>query len=159
MGKKGHGRGLIKGTLFGAIVGSVAALLLAPKSGKETQADLKDQAKKIKKDMDQKLLELEGDLNGRIDSLKSAAKDLKGEAYEESQRLITKAEILKQDLKDSAGRLGKISNQAKDETMTDVKRLVNEGTAIMNELEKTTRQIIRAARDKAIDEKRSDKKK
>ncbi len=145
---KKHTKGFVKGTLIGAAIGSLAALLLAPKSGKETQADIKAKARKVVKDVDQRVTDLQSELDGRIDEFKVVAKDLRGEAYEESQKLVTKAELLKQDLQDSAGKIGKAGKSVKDDAVIDAKRLVSEGSAVISELERATKKIIRSAQDK-----------
>lgn len=150
-----HNKGFIKGTAIGMVLGGIAALLLAPKSGKETQADLKKHAKKVMKDMDDRLAEVEVQLEDRIDGLKAAARDLKGEAYEDSQRLITKAEILKHDLQDSASQMSRAGKVAKEDAVHDVKRLVGEGAVVMSELERMTKRIIDSAKEKAADEPKS----
>jgi gas vesicle protein len=147
--KSGKVGGFIKGSLIGAAIGTVAALLLAPKSGKETQADIKNKAKSVIKDADQKLAAMEGELEGRIDNLRLAAKELRGEAFEESQRLITRAEILKRDLQDSALHLTQAGREAGKDAMVDAKRLVNEGTAVMDELERMTKHVVASAKTKA----------
>jgi gas vesicle protein len=126
----------------------VVALLLAPKSGKETQEDLKRRAKLAKRDLDKMLTDLSSDLVGRIDNLKDAAKDLKGEALEESQELIRRAETLKQDLRASASNLSKAGSQVKNTVVDDAKRLLDEGSAVMNELERVTKKVVASAKDK-----------
>ncbi len=154
---KEHNKGLLKGAIFGTIVGGIAALLLAPKSGKETQEDIKKQAKKVIGDVDSKIQEMESGLSGKIDDLKDVARDLRGEAYEESQRLITRAEILKNDLQDSAVRLAKTTGQTKDEMAKDVKRLTEEGAAVMAELEKMTKHIVKSAGEKLSEKNRNNR--
>lgn len=149
---KDHSKGFLKGSMIGAAIGAVAALLLAPKSGKETQADIKNTAKKVVRDADVKIADLERELDGRIDNLKIAAKELHGEAYEESQRLITRAELLKQDLQDSATRIAKEGKEVHSDAMTDAKRLLNEGSAVLSELERTTKKIVGSAKNKASDQ-------
>ncbi len=141
-------KGFLKGALLGGIIGTVSALLLAPKSGKETQDDIKRRARMVKRDIDQMILDLQDDLGGRIDNLKDVAKDLKGEAWVESQDLIKKAELLKRDLQSSASNLTKVGSQAKGDVVDNAKRLVNEGTAVMNELERVTKKMVVSARDK-----------
>ena len=42
-------RKFVLGALFGAVAGVVAGVLTAPKSGKETRADLKKKANELKK--------------------------------------------------------------------------------------------------------------
>ena len=151
MAEKEHTKGFLKGAVVGTIIGGVTALLFAPKSGKETQKDIKDGAKKAIKIGTAKLNEVEGELSGRIDELKVAARDLHGQAYEESQRLITRAEMLKHDLGDSAARLAKGQKDLADGAQIDAKRLVREGQEVIAELERVTKKVMKTARDKASD--------
>lgn len=151
MAEKEHTKGFLKGAVIGTIIGGVTALLFAPKSGKETQQDIKDGAKKAIKIGTAKLNEVEGELSGRIDELKVAARDLHGQAYEESQRLITRAEMLKHDLGDSAARLAKGQKDLADGAQIDAKRLVREGQEVIAELERVTKKVMKTARDKASD--------
>jgi len=146
MGKKSN---VAKGTIFGLIVGAIAGLLLAPKSGKETQADIKRKIKATAGDIQERLESMSGEITGRVDTLKEAAKDLRGEAKEESQELIKRAEVLKQDLRISATNLSKQGSAAKDATIKDVKLLLNEGSSVMDELERVTKHLIGSAKDKA----------
>ena len=48
MKKKDQGLGFLLGTLFGATVAGVSALLYAPKSGKEMRKDIEDKAEDAK---------------------------------------------------------------------------------------------------------------
>jgi len=144
MKKKSHA---LKGTLFGLIAGAIAGLLLAPKSGKETQADIKRKVKLTAEDFQGRLEKMGDEVTGRVDTLKEAAKDLRGEAKEESQELIKRAEVLKQDLRVSATNLSKHSVETKDSAMKDVKLLMNEGSAVMDELERVTRHLVSSATD------------
>lgn len=138
----------LKGTVIGALLGSVAALLLAPKSGKETQDDLRRKAKGVKRDVDTRVNTMVDDLTGRISSLKEAARDLKGEAKEESQDLVKRAERLKEDLRASAMNLSKAGGQVKEEVVTDARRLIDEGAGIMSELERLTKTMAASTRQK-----------
>ncbi len=141
----------VKGTIFGAIVGMIAGVLLAPKSGKETREDIKRKAQGTYQDITDQLSQLREDVSGRVDSLKAVAKDLHGEAKQESQELIRRAEVLMQDLRVSAGNLAKNGAQAKDATMKDVKLLLGEGSDVMKELERVTRTLAGSAKDKFAD--------
>lgn len=145
MKKKSHA---LKGTLLGLIAGAIAGLLLAPKSGKETQADIKRKVKLTAGDFQGRLEKMSDEVTGRVDTLKEAAKDLSGEAKEESQELIKRAEVLKQDLRVSAAKLSKRSVETKDSTLKDVKLLMNEGSDVMDELERVTRHLVSAAKAK-----------
>lgn len=141
-------KGFIKGTIIGAAVGAAAALLLAPKSGKETQEDLKRRARLAKQDLDKMLEDLAVDLSGRIEDVKSAAKDLHGEAKLESKDLVRRAEVLKQDLRISATNLASAGSKAKDTAVDDAKRLLDEGQGVMTELERVTKKLVSSAKDK-----------
>lgn len=68
------------GALFGVIVGGVAALLTAPKSGKETRDDLKKKADEVKKQTDK------------------AVKDIKENADLKVQEVAKKADQVKSDI-------------------------------------------------------------
>lgn len=65
------------GALFGAAVGLVAGLLTAPKSGKETRADIKAKASDIKNQAVQKGGELRDKAEDVVDDVKDRAIDLK----------------------------------------------------------------------------------
>ncbi len=137
-----------KGTIIGVAVGAVAALLFAPKSGKETQSDIKKKVKGTYQDAHNKLEDISDELAGRVDNLKVAAGDLKGEAKEESQNLIHKAEILKQDMRIAASDMAKSGANTKDTAMKHVKQLIGEGSDVMSELERLTKQLATSAKDK-----------
>ena len=153
-----HGKGFVKGAVFGTLIGGLAALLLAPKAGKETQEELKERAKKVVRNADVRISEVEAELEGHIDSLKAAAQDLRGEAYDQSQILIKRAELLKVDLQASANRLAKNGRGAKQDATSDAKRLVNEGQSILSELERMTKKIIKSAGTKAANHQDDDGK-
>ncbi|HEX7259586.1 MAG TPA: YtxH domain-containing protein [Candidatus Saccharimonadia bacterium] len=141
-------KGFVTGALVGTLVGGVAALLFAPKSGKETQAEIKQKAQEVVKSGNARLVELGTELDGRIDSLKVAAKELHGEAFEESQRLITRAEILRNDLEASITRLAKTGRDAKQDAAIDAKRLIQDGQDVISELERTTKKIMGSVRER-----------
>lgn len=143
-----NNKGFLKGTIIGAVVGTIAALLLAPKSGKETQADLKRAAGGVLGDLDKRVNEVRRDLTGRIDDLKTAAQDLTGEAKAESQDLIARAELLKAELRSSSGKLSKSTAVVKDEVIKDVRVLVDQGTGLMVELERVAKKLASSAKTK-----------
>jgi gas vesicle protein len=146
--KQDMAKSFVKGTLFGAVVAGVAALLLAPKSGKETRDDIKGRVKGTYQDIQHRLEKMSDEMNGRVESLREAAKDLKGEAREESQELIRRAEVLKQDLRVSANNLASSGVQTKDVAVKEVKGLLGEGAAVMSELERVTKHLANSARQK-----------
>lgn len=146
----------LKGTILGVIAGAVAGVLLAPKSGKETQEDIKRKVKGTYDDIQRRLEKMSDDMTGRVDSLKAVAKDLQGEAKEESQELIRRAEVLKQDLRVSASSLAKSGAETKDVAVKQVKLLLNEGTGVMSELENLTRKLAASAKTKVTSTKSED---
>lgn len=141
-------KGFLKGIVIGGLVGAVGAILFAPKSGKETQEDIKRKARSMKRDLDSMLADMQHDLVGRIDNLKDVAKDLHGEARQESEGLIRQAEILKTDLAISANNITRVGTEAKDEVVTNAKRLLSEGSAVMSELERVTRKMVASTKDR-----------
>ena len=143
-----NNRNFWKGTFIGALVGSVAGLLLAPKSGKETQADLKQAARGVVGDLDRRANDVWKDLTGRIDDLKEAAQDLTGEARQESQELIARAELLKSELRDSAGKLAKSSAKMRDTVVGDVRVLVDQGSGLLVELERVAKKLASTAKNR-----------
>lgn len=143
----------VRGTIIGALVGLIGGLLFAPKSGKETQDDIKRKVKGTYNDIHAKLDEMSSEVGGRVDSLKAAAKDLKGEAKEESQELIRRAEVLKQDLRIAGTNMAKSGTQTKDTAVKQVKLLMNEGADVMKELERVTKHLAASAKDKVKDTK------
>ena len=79
--------------LWGALVGAAAALLLAPKSGEETQADLKEGARRLRRGAEEKFTDLretveEGyerareDVSERVDVAREQVRERKLKAEE-----------------------------------------------------------------------------
>jgi len=60
--------------LIGAAVGAVAGLLFAPKSGKETRADIKQGADKAKAEAEKKLQQAKVEVDKRSKQAKQTAK-------------------------------------------------------------------------------------
>lgn len=64
--ERGSGGG-VGSFLLGAIVGAGIALLFAPKSGEETQQELKEQARKLRSVADERVKEAQRQLEERLD--------------------------------------------------------------------------------------------
>lgn len=71
----------IKGTVLGTIIGAVGGLLMAPKSGKQTRAEIKKGAAKAKKDTEEKLDKIEKQAKAKAKILKSEAKRTKSRLF------------------------------------------------------------------------------
>ena len=63
----------LKGTLIGAIVGGIAGLLFAPKSGQQTRADIKRQAKTAKTSALKRVNQIEKVAKAKVRKIKSEA--------------------------------------------------------------------------------------
>jgi gas vesicle protein len=98
---EGGDRGGAGPFLLGALLGAGLALLLAPKSGAETQADLKAQAQKLKAaaesrireaqtQIEARLGEAREDLMDRVDQIKEAVQSGKTSAQEARAELEEK---------------------------------------------------------------------
>lgn len=66
------------GALIGAAAGLVAGILTAPKSGKETRADIKAKATEVKGKAVNKVNEVKGKAAEVTEDVKEKAEDLKG---------------------------------------------------------------------------------
>jgi len=69
-----HGSGLVA-FVMGAMVGAVTALLLAPKSGQETQRDLRDGARRVREDAGTRMGELRGSVEEGYEKARSEIGD------------------------------------------------------------------------------------
>jgi len=145
------GKGFIKGTLLGGLVGAAAALLLAPKSGKETQADLKKAVEHHSNDLVAQLKDISDELATKADAIKDVAKDLGSEAKHESKDLLARVDVLKQDLKIAATKLTESGENVKDTASGSAHKLVDESAAALKELDKLSRTLADSAREKLTD--------
>lgn len=141
-------KSFVKGTIIGVIAGAVAGLLFAPKSGKETQQDIKRVVKETTGDVKARIDGLTNELGSRIDDLKAATADLKGEAKEESQELVKRADVFRQDLRIAGVNLANDGAQVKDSVAKNLKPLLAEAADIAKELERFTKQLSASAKKK-----------
>ncbi len=77
------GRAFMLGSVIGGVVGALAALLMAPKSGRQTQDEIKSRAQQLRDEADRALTEgrqtLQEEARGRVsDSLRRTALTLHG---------------------------------------------------------------------------------
>ena len=84
------------GTLFAAVAGYIAGILTAPKSGKETRAEIKDTATKSVNEAEKQLKKLHTELNKVINQAKGEADSVKGKAREEVDAAIAKTMAVKE---------------------------------------------------------------
>lgn len=82
---------LAVGAVVGAAAGFVAGILMAPKSGKETRADLKKGAKEAVKATDQQLKKLQSELNDLVDKAESKLSKITDSAKAEAVKALENA--------------------------------------------------------------------
>lgn len=96
----GTGKKVVVGTLLGLGLGYAAGILTAPKSGKETRADLKRASEKTIAEVEKQLKRVYADLDGALDDARTKAKALSEKGKEEFAVLYAKAEDAKLKVRD-----------------------------------------------------------
>lgn len=98
-----HGSG-VAAFFLGAAVGAVAALLLAPRSGHETQQELRDGARRLREGAEEKFTELRGSMEEGVDKARSGLEDRVDTARESVRERRHRAEEALKAGKDAASR-------------------------------------------------------
>ncbi|RMF69225.1 MAG: gas vesicle protein [Calditrichaeota bacterium] len=80
MSNNNDGSEFLKGFLFGGLVGAVAALLYAPKSGKEVREDLRKMSAELKDDAETKLQLAQTRADALLAETKQKLEELRREA-------------------------------------------------------------------------------
>lgn len=88
---KSDGKSVLAAVIIGAAAGYVAGILTAPKSGKETRADIKNATDKYVADAQVKLQSLREDLSNLIDDATERAKLYSDKGKKEVAGLVDKA--------------------------------------------------------------------
>lgn len=99
----GMGKGLLIGFLTGAAVGSIVALLFAPKSGKELREDIKNKSQDFMEDAEAYLSNAKEKASQLINEGKKKSERLVADAKEKVDTLLGEAEKILIDAKDKAG--------------------------------------------------------
>jgi gas vesicle protein len=76
------GGGQVGGFLVGALLGAGLALLFAPKSGEETQAELRERALKLRDAAEDRMREAQRNLEGRLDHAREGVQSRVNEVRE-----------------------------------------------------------------------------
>lgn len=79
------------GTIIAAAAGYVAGILTAPKSGKETRADIKQAAQKTLAEAEKRLKSLHTELASLLKQARETASNLKGKARDEIEKAMIAA--------------------------------------------------------------------
>lgn len=116
------------GALVLGIIGYIAGLLTAPKSGKDTREDIKDTANRVVSEAEKQLKQLHSELNIVIDDAKKVLDAKTGKAKEEIVAAFTtakekqvKVKVLLSALRDG----GASDNPELTKAATDAKKAVS----------------------------------
>ncbi len=99
MGKNNSGKKLAAGAAIGVVAGFLAGILTAPKSGKETRADIKKTANNLKREAEKKLKQLHGELSDLISKGKELARKEGAKAKEGLTQALEVAQEAQQKVK------------------------------------------------------------
>lgn len=115
------------GSTLAAVSGYFAGILTAPKSGRETRADIKNAAKKSVNKAEQELKKLHADLEKVIDDVKSSGKQSSAKAKKELDELVDKAKVAKDKARDvlAAVRQGRADDAELNKAIKQAKTAVN----------------------------------
>lgn len=103
MSQDNIGKGLLIGFLTGSVVGSVIALLYAPKSGKELRGDIKIKSDEFLEDAESYLQEAKHKANELINDGKKKSERLVSDAKVKVDALLDEAESILKNAKEKAG--------------------------------------------------------
>lgn len=90
------GKNFALGAAIAGVVGYVAGILTAPKSGKETRKDIQEKAIKTKREAEKRLKKLHSDIEEQIDLGKKQAKQMNAKAKVEWDKLVSQALVAKE---------------------------------------------------------------
>jgi gas vesicle protein len=102
------------GGVIAAAAGYVAGILTAPKSGKETRADIKDAAEKTMAEAEKDLKNLHTELDKIITVAKARSEKLSAKAQKELSQLIDKAKDTKEKAREMLSALHEGGAEDKD---------------------------------------------
>lgn len=117
-----------KGGVVGIVIGAVAGLLLAPKSGKETRDDIRKTVTHTKADAEKQLKKLHEELSHKQKDAKNAADSLKGKAKTELADVLEKSLVVQGRIKEliSSLRDGELDQEEVDLTILDAKKITTQ---------------------------------
>lgn len=93
---KGSTKKFAIGAVLAAATGYVAGILTAPKSGKETRADIKEAAQKTLAEAEKKLKKLHTELAALLNEAREAAAKLSGKARDELEKAMIGGAAIKE---------------------------------------------------------------
>jgi gas vesicle protein len=126
------------GILIGAVAGVVTGLLTAPKSGKETRADIKNKAKDVRGSAERKLKDAYKDVSKVSDDLKAKTKNLTGKAKTDMTVYSVKADELKAKLKAA---ITSVKNGDNDDDDATIDTLLKDLSALKDKIKTKAKEI------------------
>jgi len=90
---EGTAKKVALGAVIAGTVGYLAGILTAPKSGKETRKDIKDNVQKGWQQAEKELKVLSAELSKRVDEAKVYGAKLSGKSKEELDKLVANAKV------------------------------------------------------------------
>jgi gas vesicle protein len=117
------------GAAIAAVAGYVAGILTAPKSGKETRADIKNKADEAATEAERRLKAMHTELAQLIDQAKSASNKLSGKAKTQYDDLFEKSKVAKQKAREVLSALHE--GDAQDE---DLQKAIKESSNAIDHL-------------------------
>lgn len=115
------------GAAMAAAFGYVAGILTAPKSGRETRADLKDATSKGIAEAEKQLRRLQDDLDKLIDQARDRAEDVSGRTRREFEKVVDTAKDSKEKVRDllSAVRNGEAEDRDLKKAIADASKAID----------------------------------
>ncbi len=120
----GDNHKILKGGIIGAVVGVVAGLLFAPRSGKETRQIIKTKAEKAAQAAEGELKKVFTELESALEASKEQLETLKGKAKEDYADLRKRAEVAQAKVKEliATVRDGDFTKEELDEIISEAKK-------------------------------------
>ncbi len=100
MGKHSTAKKVAIGGAVAAVAGYVAGILTAPKSGKETRADIKEAAERTVAEAEKDLKQVNVELDKIIKEAKTKGEKLSAKAQKELNKLVEKAKDTKEKIRE-----------------------------------------------------------
>lgn len=117
------------GAAIAALAGYVTGILTAPKSGKETRADIKDTAVKGKAEAERQLKKLHTELSELLDEIKTKGSDVSDKTAKELAGLVDKAKVTKEKTREILSALHE--GDAEDK---ELKKAIDEANAAIDHI-------------------------
>ena len=127
MAKKG--KNLALGAVFAAVAGFLAGILTAPKSGRETRAEIKKAATMSVAEAEKQLKKLHTQLNTLLKDAKSEADSAKGKAKVELDSAMSKAGAVREKAREA---LSAVHDGDVDDK--DLKQVIDDATSAVDHL-------------------------